>query len=43
MLNVPRSENTPCYKTDQLILCMEIIAVFFEILTEHTNVFCGQM
>lgn len=42
MINVPRSEHTPCYKTDLLILYREIIALF-EILIEHENVLCGQM
>jgi len=29
-------------KTSQLMLCMEIIAVFCQIHTKHINALCGQ-
>jgi len=39
-----RAVNTQrrCYKTSQLILCTEIIAVCSQIDTKHINTLCGQ-
>jgi hypothetical protein len=41
--SVPRSKHTPSqlYKTSQLMLCMEIIAVCSQMHTKHTNTLCG--
>ena len=42
--SVPRSKHTPSrlYKTSQLMLYREIIAVCSEIHTKHINTLCGQ-
>jgi hypothetical protein len=37
-----RSKHSQSQLDKQLILCMEIIAVCFEIHTKHINTLCGQ-
>jgi len=42
--SVPRSKHTPSvlYKTSQLMLYREIMAVCYDIHIEHKNKLCGQ-
>jgi hypothetical protein len=40
--SVPRSKHSSVIKTNQLLLCREIIAVRSQIHTNHINTLCGQ-